>query len=415
MKILVTSARAPHALAVIRSMGERGHEVVAGDSTRLAMGAYSKFVTRRFWYPSVTERPAAFLAALEAELQRERYDLLFPTFEEIFLIARQRERFAALTNLIVPSYAELMAVHNKGSLARLCREHQIPTPDTIHPQSLTELEQLAPGLRYPVAIKLVEGNNSTGLSYADDAATLLARYRKLVSFFKLEAPYLPLVQRKVDGEMIYTLFLADHGEIVGQLIYRPLRMFPESGGTAFHREAIRHPAAEEASAKFIRALNWHGFIGFDFIVDEVGQPQLIDVNPRPNPAYNTGLAAGIDFTGQFLEMLAGRRPAPQIAAREGTRSLMFFVECLWFVFAQMPGKDYVRRVKNVWRWMFRRGEFVGDVHRSYDRLPSLILWLYTNYFMFIINTIKPNKGGFMFGCNYDRALSDRLLPAAKHE
>jgi hypothetical protein len=94
---------------------------------------------------------------------------------------------------------------------------------------------------------------------------------------------------------------------------------------------------------------------------------------------------------------------------------MFFVECLWFVFSQQPGRGYFRRMKNTWTWMFHRGKFVGDVHRKNDRLPSLILWLYTNYFMFIINTIKPSRGGFMFGCNYDRALADRLLPEATHE
>jgi len=415
VKVLVTSARAPHALAFIRSLGERGYEVVAGDSTRLSMGLYSKYVSKRFLYPSVTEKPAAFLRALEDELAREKYDLLFPTFEEIFLIARHRERLAPLTHMIVPSYEELMAVHNKASLARLCAQHGIPTPDTVQPASVEEIEKLAPGLAYPVVIKLVEGNNSLGLSYAADAAELVARYRKLVGFFKLQPPYLPLVQRRIDGEMIYTLFLADHGEVVAQLIYRPLRMFPESGGTAFHREAIRHPAVEEVSAKFVRALHWHGFIGFDFIIDGAGRPQLIDVNPRPNPAYNTGLAAGIDFTGAFLDLLDGRQPAPQLAARAGTRSLMFFVEVLWFVFSQMPGKDYVRRMKNTWKWTLNRGEFVGDVHRQNDRLPSLILWLYTNYFMFIINTIKPSRGGFMFGCNYDRALADRLLPEPPHE
>jgi predicted ATP-grasp superfamily ATP-dependent carboligase len=412
---MVTSARAPHALAFIRSMGERGHEIVAGDSTRLSMGLYSKYVSKRFLYPSVTERPADFLRALDDELSREHYDLLFPTFEEIFLIARQRKRFAALTRVIVPSYEELMAVHNKGSLARLCAQYDIPTPETIQPGSLPELERIAPGLSFPVVIKLVEGNNSLGLSYAADAAALAARYRKLVAFFKLVPPYLPLVQRRIDGEMIYTLFLADHGDVVGQLIYRPLRMFPESGGTAFHREAIRHPAVEEISARFIRALKWHGFIGFDFILDGRGQPQLIDVNPRPNPAYNTGLAAGVDFTGLFLDLVDGFKPLPQLEARAGTRSLMFFVECLWFVFSQLPGRGYFRRMKNTWTWMFHRGKFVGDVHRKNDRLPSLILWLYTNYFMFIINTIKPSRGGFMFGCNYDRALADRLLPEATHE
>jgi len=409
MNALITAARAPHALAMIRSFGEKGWRVTAGDSTRLSMGLYSRHVAKKLLYPEVTEKPKEFLQTILHELENTPYDLLCPTFEEIFLLARVRDKLDQLVPHLVPPYEELLALHNKASLAELCARHGVPSPMTLQPASLDELDAKADELAYPVVIKLAETNNSLGLNYADDAEQLRKRYRKLVNFFRLEPAQYPLVQQKIEGEILFSLFFADRGETVGQLIYRPLRMFPEGGGTAFYREAIRHERIERLAHDFIAKLNWHGFIGFDFIIDKNdGTPYLIDANPRPTPAYNTGLAAGIDFTQMLINLSTKKKPVPNLTPREGVRSKMLFVEILWFCFQFLPGKSYFRRVRDALS-VFKKRVFVPDVHRRDDRLPSLILTLYTNWFMFVINTIKPRRGGFMYGCNYDRALANKVL------
>ena len=54
MKVLITSARLPHALGVIRHLGRAGHEVVATDTFKTSPGLHSKFVTKGV----VTSEPA---------------------------------------------------------------------------------------------------------------------------------------------------------------------------------------------------------------------------------------------------------------------------------------------------------------------------------------------------------------------
>jgi len=413
MRVLVTSARAPHALAIIRSFGDKGWEVTAGDCTRLSPGLYSRFVNRRLVYPSVTEKPAEFIRTLLAELHLRHYDLLFPAFEDLFLIARVRDKLPPNLPHLVPPYDQLMLVHNKASLARFCEQHGISSPHTIQPKNEAELEQAASETAYPVIIKLAETNNSTGLTIAKDVETLRSRYLKLVKFYSLTGEQWPLLQAKIDGEMIYSLFMADQGRVVGQLVYRPLMMFPDGGGTAFYREAIRHAPVEEVSRKCIAALGWHGFIGLDYIVDRgTGTAYLIDVNPRPSPAYNLGLAAGVDFTQQFIDLAQKKSPRPNLEPREGVRSKILFVEILWFLFQLLPGKGYFQRARKAFT-VFRKRNFIPDIHRRDDKKPSLVMALFVYYFMFIINTIKPSRGGYMFGCNYDRALADRMLKEAE--
>lgn len=410
MKVLVTSARGPHALAIIRSLGFKGHEVTAGDSTRLSMGMYSRFAVQRLRYPSATEDPAGFVKALTAELEREKYGFLFPTFEETFLIARHRDHFARLAPHLVPPYEQMMQVHNKTSLADLCARHGIATPVTHAPKTEAELEELAKKLTYPVVIKLPEGNNSIGLQFAADEEELKKRYLKLVRFFQPPPECWPLVQEKIEGEILFTQFLADHGKVIGQLVYQPLHMFPEGGGTAFHREAIRHLAIEDLSQEFIAALGWHGFIGFDFIIERGSKkPYLIDANPRTTPAYQTGLEAGVDFTQMALDLARERKPKANLAPEAGVRSKILFVELLWYAFLLLPGKGYFRRVRTAWQHWRERDTSVGDVYRRDDLLPALILCVYAPYFMFIVNTLKKSRGGFMFGCNYDRVLADQAF------
>jgi len=409
LRVLVTSSRSPHALAAIRSFGEKGFEVTAGDNTRLSPGMYSRYAARRLLYPSATEKPVAFIEALLEELRRTPYDLLFPTFEDIFVISRQRERFSELVRHLVPPYDRMMAVHNKSSLAELCTVHDVPAPHTATPASLDDLEPIAADLDYPVILKLAEGNNSLGLSQARNPQELCKRYRKLVRFFSLEPGRFSLIQKKVEGDLIFSLFLADRGNVVGQLIYKPIRMFPEGGGTAFYRESIRHEQAEQIAADFIEKLGWHGFIGFDFMIERgTGVPYLLDANPRPSPAYNTGLASGVDFTQQFVDMAQEKKPAVMLKPTEGVRSKTLFVEIIWFGFQFLPGKGYFKRVRDAMS-VFKKRVFVNDVHRSDDRLPSLVLAIFVWYFLFVINVIKPKRGGFMFGCNYDRAIADKSM------
>jgi predicted ATP-grasp superfamily ATP-dependent carboligase len=408
LRVLITSTRTPHALAAVRSFGEKGWEVTAGDSTRLSMGKFSRFVTKRLLYPPMTERPTQFVEALLHEVSTTKYDLIFPTFEEIFLIARFRKQFAEHTTVLLSDYDDFMRIHHKTSLTNLSRELGVPVPPTVQPADLAEMEALAEELPYPAVIKLPDVNNSLGLSFAENANELKKKYAKLVKFFRLSGRRMPLIQKKIEGDLIFSLFLADRGETVGTLIYKPIRMFPEGNGTAFYRESIRNQVAEKSGAALIEKLKWHGFIGFDFIVDnDTGKPYLIDANPRPNPAYQTGLGAGVDFTQMSIDMATGNEPEPNLEPREGVRFKTLFVETIWFAFQFAPGKHWWRRVKDAFS-VFKKRTFNPDVHRKDDRLPSFMMYLYINYFLFVINPIKPKTGGYCYGCNFTLDTADKV-------
>ena len=339
--------------------------------------------------------------ALLGEVSTTHYDLLYPTFEETFLVSRFKDILSQYTQVLVSDYDLFMKLHHKGSLTQMALALGIPVPPTWQPKNIDDLESLAKQVPCPAVIKLPDVNNSLGLTFVDSKEQLIRKYKSLVKFFRLSGDRMPLVQKKIEGDLLFSLFLADHGKTVGSLIYKPLRMFPEGGGTAFYRESIRNEIAEQNGMKLIDKLNWHGYIGFDYILDpQTQEPYLIDANPRTNPAFQTGEAAGVDFTQMTIDLCTKKAPTPNLTPKECVRSKTLFVEIIWFVFQFMPGKNWGKRIRTALS-VFKKRTFKPDVHRSDDPWPSLVLYFYVNYFLFIINPIKPRTGGFCFGCNYN--------------
>ena len=410
MRVLITSSRTPHALAAIRSFGKKGWEVTAGDSTRLSAGGFSKYASHRLIYPSMTEKPQKFLEAILEEVSKTKYDLLFPTFEEIFLFARFQDIFSKFTTLLLSDYKLFMKLHHKMSLNTICEKLNISVPPTWQPHDFDHLEKLADEIPLPAIIKLPDVNNSLGLTLVDTKEEMIKGYKKLVKFFDLKGDRMPMIQKRIDGELLFSLFIANKGETTGSLIYKPITMFPDTGGTAFYRESVRNDVAEKQGMELIKELGWHGFIGFDYILDSADNtPYLIDANPRPNPAFQTGEAAGVDFTQMAADIAQNLIPQKNLDPKPGVKSKTLFVEIIWFVFQLMPGKSWGSRVKKAFS-VFRKREFVPDVHRKDDRLPSFILYLFVNYFLFIVNAVKPKSGGFMFGCNYTLDTEKKVDP-----
>src|SRR5438045_8135117 len=135
MRAMIPFARGWNALAVTRSLGRQGIEVVTGDEYDFAPASFSKYAVASFKYPNPDRELEAFLDALEAALRRHQPDVLIPIHKEGYLIARHRERFEPLVKFALPTIEQIEQVHDKGTLAPYCQRKDIPIPTTIVPAS----------------------------------------------------------------------------------------------------------------------------------------------------------------------------------------------------------------------------------------------------------------------------------------
>jgi glutathione synthase/RimK-type ligase-like ATP-grasp enzyme len=272
VKVLVTSARMPFALAVMRRLRQAGHEVFSSDTYDAAPGNHSRYVTAH----AVTASPRAdterFVEQVAGFCSERDVDVIVPTWEEAFYLATWRERLEEVAALYTPAFETLARVHDKHSFEALVERLGIPAPVGVTVRSQAELREAVE--RWPHYF-------GRGV-YSRGGVTLLTNTGPLAGRVRLEdvhptadAPW--LVQEFVDGPMVCTYSTLHAGRVTGHCTYRAPRQYHHS--TAVQLETI---AGEETLAIVERLgaeLGYTGQMSLDF-VDSGHGLKIIECNPR---------------------------------------------------------------------------------------------------------------------------------------
>ena len=130
-RILVTDARRGAAVAMIRSLGRSGAEVIAADSEGRSPGFYSRHAADRLRYPSPRTDPEGALSVLLRAAEQREVDLIVPCGDELtLLLSDERERFTDVCALALPDRDSYATTQDKLATLELAREHDVPVPRT---------------------------------------------------------------------------------------------------------------------------------------------------------------------------------------------------------------------------------------------------------------------------------------------
>ncbi len=272
MRILVTSARMPFALAVMRRLCQAGHEVFSSDTYAAAPGNHSRYVTAHTVTASPRGATERFVEQVSDFCVEHGVELILPTWEEAFYLATQRERLEQVASLYTPPFETLARVHDKHSFEQLVERLGIPVPDGVTVRSDEELRE-AVG-RWPRYF-------GRGV-YSRGGVTLLTNTGPLAGRVRLEdvhptpdAPW--LVQEFVDGPMVCTYSTLHGGRVTGHCTYRAPRQYHHS--TAVQLESIAGEATLEVVERLGAELAYTGQMSLDFVDSEDGL-RIIECNPR---------------------------------------------------------------------------------------------------------------------------------------
>ncbi|MDA1232401.1 MAG: hypothetical protein O2856_16635, partial [Planctomycetota bacterium] len=296
-------------------------------------------------------------------------------------------------------------LHDKTSLYDLCCELEIPTPPTVPRLIPDNLESQLSGLRFPLVLKLPTSNNSIGREYCNTMPEFKERFQLLHARESHRGAAPPFVQQRIDGESVYTLMLCHEGRKLGEVIYRPLRCFPENGGTSSHRESIEHPKIAELTERLAAATRWSGFLGLDFVVDRNdGTPLLIDANPRANPGVHLGYLAGIDWTGLLMNAVRGEHPV-RATARPGVRNCTPLLDAMWILDGLHPSRNWAKNLSSRIRKVFRPDWTLDSGHDFLGRSEWLchlaIGWQGASAISMSLLTGQSLRQRFLESANYD--------------
>jgi hypothetical protein len=263
------------AVAAAHALDAAGYSAAVTVSTRTLASA-SRYCRRRIRVPDPRTDPAGYVHAIRDELSRNTYVAVLPA----------NDLAAALLIPAAREFQDKLAWPLRAAAAGL------QTPPGVVVPSTHDLQSAADDLGYPVVVK---PGSKQFMALRIDTAEQLAR-------FSGTGPL--IIQRFVDLPMRGVLGLMWKGQLAAAVHIQYLRIWPVPCGTA--SAAATTPPDPDLERRL------EGFLaGYDglFHVDLVG-PYLIDVNPRLHATLLLALAAGVNLTALYCDLVQGASARP---------------------------------------------------------------------------------------------------------
>lgn len=299
--VLITGARAPVCLDLMRRFARSGFSAEVGDCMGPALARFSRLssgfqrlASPRFEYP-------AFRAQLEA---LPAYRAIIPTCEETFYCARAREELGR-SEIFCDRLEKLDRLHNKLRFALDSAEWPIQAPKS---HLLTDVAGLAQ-LPKPFAEYVFKPVYSRFAS-----RTLVAPRGDLAARLDFrDGPW--LAQERVFGEEICLYAVAYEGRLNAVAAYRPV--YRVGLGAGIYLEPEADPRLSAFVGELVERLGFHGQLAFDLIREPNGKLWLLECNPRATSGLHffEDDAALVDcFLGKRSTLLIGDLRRPRMVA-----------------------------------------------------------------------------------------------------
>lgn len=273
-RILITGLRAPVALDLARQFHRSGWQVIAADSQHLPIGRLSNALQSYHRLPAAALDHHAYAAALADLIQRERIDVLLPTCEEAFFIARHKDKLSELCEVLTSDSQTMQFLHDKAHVTEIVKGTDLSAPTTQclpNAQVALNTHQQQAG---EIVLKKSFSRFARGV-VIKPAADDLARLNYDDNW---------IGQQFITGQEYCVYGFALNGELKAFCAYRPT--FRLGTASSYYFENIVDPTVQKFAHDVCRKYHIHGQISFDIIKTEEGQSYLLECNPRATSAVH---------------------------------------------------------------------------------------------------------------------------------
>jgi hypothetical protein len=272
-RILLTGARAPVTLDLVRHFQRAGHEVYLADSIHLPLARLTRFAKRTFVVSKPASNPVKFVEHLASIASQYKIDLVVPTCEEIFYIAARMDLFTDGVKVFSEPLARLHSLHNKWTFAQSVSKlkGQVHLPETHLASSPVELAPwIASGQTDQWVFKP---------AYSRFASrTLIGPTLEAVSQLRPSATDPWVIQRRIHGQEYSTWSVSHGGRLRAHSCYRS--KYRAGPGSGIYFIAVDDPRIRDFVDSFVAGISLTGQIGFDLIQSEDGSLYVLECNPR---------------------------------------------------------------------------------------------------------------------------------------
>ena len=299
MKVLLTDGSGATARQVANRLFAAGHVVDVLSPDPLCLSRFTRHVRRVLPVPKFGLAPLQWLYAALEHYRVGGYDVLFPTQEQVAVLAAAPDRLrSAGVVTAVPSFPALTAVQDKLSAFATLTRLGIPQPPTaVGIDGWTD---------FPAYVKVPIGTASGGVW----------RVESLDEINRLALDGTVLIQAATEGPLVMCSSVFDRGTLVA--FHSCERMGEGARGGASHKRSLNLPELRTMFETIGCDLGWNGALSADVILGETG-PVFIDVNPRlvePENAWRSG----VDLVTAMLDVALHNATPPQASGLNGVRT-----------------------------------------------------------------------------------------------
>lgn len=333
--IFITDGRSRASLAIIRSLGMKGFNIISGESYSINPSFFSRYVKERCIYPDPRKNPDLFLEFILQFIRKNKIDMIIPVRDDATLIlSKNKEEISQYSRILVADHSTLMKARDKAETIRIAQANHIPHPHTLITDRYDQIDEK---LTFPLILKPRQSSGSRGISLVNSKTELFEQY-ELIS--KIFGP--PLVQEFIPyGGAIGVSMLFNKGQPRAIFTHKRLREYPRSGGPSTLRESIRHEDAEKNATELLEAMNWHGVAMVEFRIDaRDGIPKLMEINPRFWGSLSLAVNSGVDFPYLLYEMAKNKDIKSCVDYQLGMKNRWLIGDLLWLLSSINKRKDF---------------------------------------------------------------------------
>jgi predicted ATP-grasp superfamily ATP-dependent carboligase len=305
LKILVTDGHYKYTLAIVRSLGRKGHKVTVLALSPDDVAARSRYCSEVEYISN--SAPQKIVPAVLEILRRNPHDVLIPIgYATTLALAREKEALSSLTQLETGEYEQIRFAADKERVRELATRLGIPVPATMCPESKEALEACANRLRYPLIVKARQESAGITVRVVKTRDMLFPAFDSLSAGSNSSTDNLPMIQEFIPGHGCGFFALYQHGCCKRVFMHRRIRENPPVGGISCCAESFYDPTLKELSLRLLDTLQWHGVAMVEFRYDRRDrQYKLLEINPKFWGSLDLALAAGADFPGDLCRMATG--------------------------------------------------------------------------------------------------------------
>ena len=266
--ILITGARAPIVLHLSSLFTAAGWRTVLSDSFKHPIARFAPHCSRYVRLAPPRSKFGEFAGGLNTLIKDEKIDLVLPTSEEIFYVARAAETLHGFSGRVfAPPLEGLRTVHNKWTFSQIAEDFAIKTPNT---KLMTTRADLMNAQREGKIFKPVWSRFGDKVLFSPSADKL--------SKLTISETYPWISQDLIRGTEYCLYAVCRHGKLTALSAYQPT--WRAGLGAGIYFLPYQHNDLQKFAQNFAAKTNWHGQVSFDFIRDEHGKFHVLECNPR---------------------------------------------------------------------------------------------------------------------------------------